>query len=82
MLEVKLKRRVEDPKRKETAKDGIIDTMRIVLIGKDKDNDVEWTLTLKTEGTEFPKEYRKALGKHWHDEVHATLNAGSQQGQL
>lgn len=82
MIEVKLKRKEEDPKKKETAKDGVIDTYRAVLIGKDKDNLVDWTVTLKCEGTELPNDYRKAMGKHWTDEIFATLSGGAQQTQL
>ena len=82
MVECKLKKREIDPKTKDTARDGVIDTMRVVLVGKDKTNEVDWTLTLKYEGSEMPKEYRKALGKSMMDTSFATLGADTQQGRL
>jgi hypothetical protein len=82
-IEVRLKKKELDPKTKETQKDGVHNTMRAVLFGRDKDNDdVEWTVTLKYKGDELPKEYMKALGKHWSDEVIVTLGEGSKQTTL
>jgi hypothetical protein len=82
LIEVKLHRKEIDPKTKETERDGVYDSIRVVLIGKDKTDDVDWTLTLKYKGKELPDEYKKALGERWYDEVKATLKAGVQQERL
>lgn len=82
MIEVKLKRKAVGVKQKETISEGVHDVVRIVLAGTDKNNEVEWNVTLTYKGTELPKDYRKVIGKHWRDEVFGNLTQGTQQTEL
>lgn len=82
MIEVKLKRKAVGVNQKETIADGVHDVVRFVLAGTDKDNEVDWNVTLTHKGTELPKDYRKVLGKHWRDEVFGNLTSGAQQTEL
>jgi hypothetical protein len=82
MIECKLRKKKIAPERKDTARDGWIETMRVVLDGRDKANEVDWTLTLKYNGEKLPSAYEKVIGKGDFDEVIATLGTGIQQGRL
>lgn len=81
MVECNLKKKEILPRTADTA-DGVKETIRYVLTGKDKDLEVEWRLTLKYEGTEMPSDYKKVLGKHMSDEVRAVIASAGQQTEL
>ncbi len=81
MIEIRLKRKEENQKVKET-KDGVTDTFKVVLVGEDVRNGVEWSLTLKYEGENLPSEYLKEIGHSWNDESVLMLQAGSRQSTL
>lgn len=82
MIDVELRKKEEDPKKKWSKRDGVYNTMRVVLTGEDKATEVEWTLTLKYEGEELPSQYREALGKNMHSTVKVAMKAGTHQTQL
>lgn len=85
MISVKLRKKKVSPEKRETAADGVIDSIKYTFIGEDSTPrpPVEFKLTIKRDDSQsLPPEYEDLLGERWDDEITLMLRPRSQQEEL